>query len=215
MTTAGLGPISPELALVDPELAVRARALLPDVLAPAPRQPAASELPVPEPLPPPAPVREPAPEHVAAAAGPGRSRRRLGVAGGVVLIAVVAGLLGWKVAPWSSDGAQRSSTGEEEPSVLFSAPPTDPSLAPDAIAALEEGVRLEPRSALAREKLGTAYLRLGRWTDAEREFRTLVELAPDDQFAHFALGRALEELGRRTEAARHFAEAEKLAGSGP
>lgn len=65
------------------------------------------------------------------------------------------------------------------------------------------------RSPLAREALGTAYFRLGRWKDAEAEFRSLVERSPSDDFAHFALGRALAKQGRQWEAARQF----KLAGS--
>lgn len=92
---------------------------------------------------------------------------------------------------------------------FFSTPPVEPDLAPESIAALEEDVRLEPRSPLAREALGSAYVRLERWKDAEMQFRVLVELSPEDDFAYYALGRALVEQGRQWEAARQF----KLAGS--
>ena len=75
---------------------------------------------------------------------------------------------------------------------------------------LERARKLEPEQASIREALGIAYFRLGRWADAEREFRTIVEeLSPTDHYAHYALGRALEQLGRTTEANGHY----KLASS--
>jgi tetratricopeptide (TPR) repeat protein len=86
---------------------------------------------------------------------------------------------------------------------------TEPDLSLDAIAALEAAARREPLSPLAREALGTAYFRLGRWEDAEAEFLSLVDLSPSDDFAYYALGRTLAKQGRQWEAARQF----KLAGS--
>jgi Flp pilus assembly protein TadD len=41
-----------------------------------------------------------------------------------------------------------------------------------------EGKRREPQSRSIREALGIAYFRIGRWAEAEAEFRALVELAP-------------------------------------
>ena len=55
-----------------------------------------------------------------------------------------------------------------------------------------------------------AYFRLGRWEEAEAEFRALVELAPADEFAHYGLARALVNQGKRKEATPHFKLARSL-----
>jgi tetratricopeptide (TPR) repeat protein len=107
------------------------------------------------------------------------------------------------------DGGLSAQPSTETSTTFFSTPPIEPDLSPDAIAALEEEALRQPSSPLAREALGNAYFRLGRWEDAEVEFRTLVELSPSDDFAHYALGRALANQGRQREAAQEF----KLAGS--
>jgi tetratricopeptide (TPR) repeat protein len=54
------------------------------------------------------------------------------------------------------------------------------------------------------------HFRIGRWREAEAEFRALVELAPSDEFAHYALGRALVNQGRREEATPHIKLARSL-----
>jgi tetratricopeptide (TPR) repeat protein len=72
-----------------------------------------------------------------------------------------------------------------------------------ATVSLEKAKRAEPTSRSIREALGIAYFRLGRWREAEAEFRVLVELDPSDEFAHYALGRALVNQGRRKEALPH------------
>jgi Flp pilus assembly protein TadD len=79
-----------------------------------------------------------------------------------------------------------------------------------ATVSLEKAKRREPRSRSIREALGIAYFRLGRWEEAEAEFRALVELAPADEFAHYALGRALLNQGRRREATPHVKLARSL-----
>jgi len=56
----------------------------------------------------------------------------------------------------------------------------------------------------------SANFRIGRWAEAEAEFRALVELAPTDEFAHYALGRALVSQGRRREATPHIKLARSL-----
>jgi len=68
---------------------------------------------------------------------------------------------------------------------------------------LEKAKKREPRSRSIREALGIAYFRIGRWSEAEAEFRALVDLSPDDEFAHYALARALLNQGRRKDAAPH------------
>ena len=69
-----------------------------------------------------------------------------------------------------------------------------------ATVALEKAKRLEPEKASIREALGIAYFRLSRWTEAEEEFRKVLELSPADDYAHYALGRALRNQGRHDEA---------------
>ena len=83
-------------------------------------------------------------------------------------------------------------------------------MAAQATVPLEKAKRREPRSRSIREALGIAYFRIGRWGEAEAEFRALVELSPSDEFAHYALGRALVNQGRRTEATPHIKLAQSL-----
>ena len=82
--------------------------------------------------------------------------------------------------------------------------------AAQATVALEKAKRREPSSRSIREALGIAYFRLGRWEEAEAEFRALVDLAPADEFAHYGLARALVNQGRRREAKPHIKLARSL-----
>ena len=83
-------------------------------------------------------------------------------------------------------------------------------MAAQATVSLEKAKRREPRSRSIREALGIAYFRIGRWAEAEAEFRALVDLSPSDEFAHYALGRALVNQGRRREATPHIKLARSL-----
>ena len=79
-----------------------------------------------------------------------------------------------------------------------------------ATVALEKAKRLEPEKASIREALGIANFRIRRWTEAEAEFRKVLDLAPSDDYAHYALGRALRNQGRHHEAATHLKLARSL-----
>ena len=79
-----------------------------------------------------------------------------------------------------------------------------------ATVALEKAKRLEPEKASIREALGIAYFRIRRWTEAEAEFRKVLDLSPSDDYAHYALGRALRNQGRHDEAATHLKLARSL-----
>ncbi|HXG75039.1 MAG TPA: tetratricopeptide repeat protein [Gaiellaceae bacterium] len=83
-------------------------------------------------------------------------------------------------------------------------------MAAQATVSLEKAKRREPGSRSIREALGIAYFRLGRWEEAEAEFRALVELSPADEWAHHALGRALAKQGKHREATPHFKLARSL-----
>ncbi|HKI92518.1 MAG TPA: tetratricopeptide repeat protein [Gaiellaceae bacterium] len=82
--------------------------------------------------------------------------------------------------------------------------------AAQATVALEKAKRREPDKASIREALGIAYFRIRRWTEAEAEFRKVLELAPTDDYAHYALGRCLEKQGREAEANGHYKLASSL-----
>jgi Flp pilus assembly protein TadD len=75
---------------------------------------------------------------------------------------------------------------------------------------LEKAKRREPDKASIREALGIAYFRLRRWSEAEDEFRAVLELSPTDHYAHYALGRTLEQQGRDQEANGHYKLASSL-----
>jgi Flp pilus assembly protein TadD len=73
-----------------------------------------------------------------------------------------------------------------------------------ATVALEKAKRLEPEKTSIREALGIAYFRIRRFSEAESEFRAIIELQPVDHYAHFALGRCLEKQGKPQEAVGHL-----------
>ena len=83
-------------------------------------------------------------------------------------------------------------------------------MAAQATVALEKAKRREPDKASIREALGIAYFRIGRWEEAEAEFRKVLELSPTDDYAHYALGRCLEKQGREHEANGHYKLASSL-----
>jgi Flp pilus assembly protein TadD len=79
-----------------------------------------------------------------------------------------------------------------------------------ATVSLEKAKKREPEKASIREALGIAYFRIGRWEEAEAEFRKVLELSPVNDYAHYALGRSLEKQGRAREANRHYKLASSL-----
>ena len=82
--------------------------------------------------------------------------------------------------------------------------------AAQATVPLEKAKRREPNKASIRESLGIAYFRLGRYSEAEAEFRAALDISPVDDYAHYALGRCLEKLGRGPEANTHYKLARSL-----
>src|ERR671914_1361872 len=82
--------------------------------------------------------------------------------------------------------------------------------AAQATVPLEKAKRREPDKASIREALGIAYFRIHRWSEAEDEFRAMLELSPADDYAHYVLGRCLEKKGREHEANGHYKLASSL-----
>jgi Flp pilus assembly protein TadD len=83
-------------------------------------------------------------------------------------------------------------------------------MAAQATVSLEKAKKREPDKASIRESLGIAYFRMQRYTEAEAEFRAMLELSPADDYAHYGLARALEKLGRTNEARGHLKLAKSL-----
>ena len=77
-------------------------------------------------------------------------------------------------------------------------------MAAQATVSLEKAKRREPDKASIREALGIAYFRIRRWSEAEAEFRKVLELSPVNDYAHYALGRCLEKQGKDAEANGHY-----------
>jgi len=73
-----------------------------------------------------------------------------------------------------------------------------------AIVQLGQAVRMAPEDAGIHFNLGGAYYGNDRVGDAEREFRTVLELVPDHVRAHWFRGLCLERLGRLSEALEEF-----------
>ena len=83
-------------------------------------------------------------------------------------------------------------------------------MAAQATVALEKAKRRDPGKASIREALGIAYFRIRRWTEAESEFRAVLEISPTNDYAHYELGRCLEKQGRDTEAKGHYKPASRM-----
>jgi serine protease Do len=61
----------------------------------------------------------------------------------------------------------------------------------------QEAVRIKPEDARARNKLGVAYYREGRYKEALEEFRQAVRFKPDDPQYHLNVGNAALKAGQR------------------
>jgi tetratricopeptide (TPR) repeat protein len=74
----------------------------------------------------------------------------------------------------------------------------------------QKSVKYQPNLFLARYLLGKAYMELGRYGDAEAEFRTSIELKKDYAPSHFELGNALYKKIQYDGAIREYSEAIRL-----
>jgi Flp pilus assembly protein TadD len=77
----------------------------------------------------------------------------------------------------------------------------------EAIAHLEQALRLNPRLAEAHNDLGGVLLAERRIDSALAHFQQASALSPDDEHLHYNLGKVLAAVGRSAEAAREFERA--------
>ena len=78
-----------------------------------------------------------------------------------------------------------------------------------ALAAFQEAVRLEPRSAEAHYDLAVLLARMEQLPEAAKEFRLALENKPDMAMAHSSLGSVLSDMGENVQAEAEFREALK------
>jgi tetratricopeptide (TPR) repeat protein len=95
-----------------------------------------------------------------------------------------------KAIAWQEQGMRPS----EQPYLNLGSLLMEQSRDGEAIPLLQKAVELAPENALCRKKLGTAYLRLGKLIDAQRDLEKAVQLAPDDPAAHYQLGKLYKEM---------------------
>ena len=70
---------------------------------------------------------------------------------------------------------------------------------------LERAAEAEPGARSVLEALARAQFDAGRYAEAARSFRQIVEASPSDDYAHFGLGLALARRGDPAAAAEHLA----------
>lgn len=75
---------------------------------------------------------------------------------------------------------------------------------------LEKAKKEKPMDAKTHLELGVLFYINGMYDDAEREFRTAIELNPDYSIAYYNLAILLQETGRKKEAESEFKKAEDL-----
>lgn len=80
----------------------------------------------------------------------------------------------------------------------------------EATTCYQDVLRLDPRHAIAHNNLGAALVKLGRYQEAESEFRRAIGIRESYPDAHSNLGSVLRVLGRTTEAEAPLRRALKL-----
>jgi tetratricopeptide (TPR) repeat protein len=81
---------------------------------------------------------------------------------------------------------------------------------PDAVAQLEQALRLKPDFAEAHNNLGSVLMEQGRLGEAVGQYEEALRLKPEHAEAHNDLGSALVQLGRLPEAIEHYEQAVRL-----
>ena len=82
----------------------------------------------------------------------------------------------------------------------------------DAITAVQEGLKSNPKSYALHLRLGAAYFSSGKYADAEKSFRQLVEAGDPLPLSYIGLAQVLLRTGRAAEAATELFAAEQKVG---
>lgn len=80
----------------------------------------------------------------------------------------------------------------------------------EALPPLEQAVKLRGTNALCHLKLGVAYMRLSKFTQAQTELQTAARLDPENAAAHFQLGKLCKQMQAMACAQKEFARAEEI-----
>lgn len=80
----------------------------------------------------------------------------------------------------------------------------------EALAALEQAVKLAPANSLCRLKLGVAYLRLSKLGSAQTELEEAARLDPENAAVHFQLGKLYKQMHTMDRARKEFGRAEEI-----
>jgi tetratricopeptide (TPR) repeat protein len=80
----------------------------------------------------------------------------------------------------------------------------------EALAALEQAVKLAPANPLCRLKLGIAYLRLFKLGSAQSELEEAARLDPENAAVHFQLGKLYKQMHAMDRARKEFGRAEEI-----
>lgn len=80
----------------------------------------------------------------------------------------------------------------------------------NAITLLKKAINLNTRSTEAPLRLATLYLKLQKWSDAERTYQDVLKENPDCEEAHFNLGNLFSTTGRSEAAIAHYTKVIQL-----
>jgi tetratricopeptide (TPR) repeat protein len=109
--------------------------------------------------------------------------------------------------------AQSDPRSDEWPYLNYASFLLENSRAPEAVALLEQAIKIAPRCADCHGKLGRALAATGKLTDAVAELRQAVTISPQDPKMHYELGRAYRAAGQMDQAKEELAVSAKLYGA--
>lgn len=111
-----------------------------------------------------------------------------------------------KAIAWDEDNPRKS----EQPYVNLGSLLLEQGRTTDAIPPLETAVKLAPKDAYCRLRLGAAYFRNGEPQKAQTELEKAIELDPANASAHYELGRVYQQLREPERAKAEFEVTSRL-----